>query len=376
MNLIDRASCFRTGRGAGLSLLAALGAILLLTGCGDPVIVLGDQPNIMRVVLGVAPDQDPDEATPATSEAITNPRGLAVDDDGVLYVVDDRAQRILAVFSDGDLETVLDHRSCSQECLTRPGGLALSPDQTSLVVADPLGGAIWRVSIAGGQATPIAGIPGGQEPATGLLATDVDLRQPVGVAAGLDGRIFFSEQQGHRVWALEPDGTLTPVAGTGTVSGGGDGGPATEAGLSLPGGLALVGGDLYIADRGNHRIRVVDLVSGIIRTEAGNGEPAFGGDGGAATQASLRFPDGIAVTSDGATLYIADTGNHRIRSVNLSSGVIRTFAGTGETEFAGSGLEAGDTALDGPGNLAVTDQNLLFIADPGHSLVWRTPVRF
>lgn len=355
--------------------LALLGALVLLAGCGDPIIVLGDQPNIMRVVLGVPADQRPDEATPATSEEITNPRGLAVDADGVLYAVDERARRILAVFSDGGLETVVDHRSCQSDCMDLPAGLALTPDQASLIVADPIAGRVFRVDLATGQTTPVAGAVGGQEPELGAVATEVGLESPVGVAVASDGRIFFSEQGGYRVWAVEQDGTLTPIAGTGHPGSGGDGGPAVEAPLRVPGGLSVAGDELYIADRGNHRIRAVDLGTGTIRTVAGNGEPGFGGDGGPGVQAALRFPDGVVVTPDQATLYIADTGNHRIRSVSLSSGVIRTFAGTGDAEFTGSGLEAGETALESPGNLAVTRENLLFIADPGHSLVWRTPVR-
>lgn len=352
-------------------LLAALG----LTGCGDPVVILGDQPGIMRPVLGVPADQTPDDVTPATREQLNTPKGLAVDEDGVLYVADHRARRILAVFSNGELETVVDHRTCSGDaCMNRPDGVALD-GSGGLVVTDPLGGRVWRVSLASGTVSLVAGRPGGGPATPGAAADQVELASPVGVAVTDDGRVLFSEQDAHRVWAVGREGTLEPVAGTGVRGQGGDGGDATQAGLFVPAGLFIAQGRLYIADRGNHKIRAVDLETGVIQTVAGTGSPGFAGDGGPATQAALRSPVAAAITPDGVTMFIADTGNNRIRAVNLTTGVIRTFAGTGDAEFTGSGLEAGDTSLDAPEGLAVLG-GLLFIADPGHQLVWRTPVRF
>ncbi len=91
--------------------------------------------------------------------------------------------------------------------------------------------------------------------------------------------------------------------------------------------------------------------------------------------AHLRNPTAVAVSPDGRTLYIADTGNNRVRAVDLLRGTIITFAGTGDVQFTGDLQPAGETALDSPGGVTVSPHGLLFIADTGHSLVWRTPVR-
>ena len=356
---------------------ALLAFVLMpLAGCGDPVVILGDQPGIMRVVVGVPADQGAGEGTPATNEALSTPRGLDVDQDGVLYVADHRARRILAVASNGALDVVVDHRACGGSlCMERPEQIALDREG-SLVVADPLGGRVWRVGLVDGSTSVVAGLPGGEEPAPGVEAASAELGSPTGVAVSPEGLVFFSDQESHRVWSVSRSGLLEPVAGTGQSGGEGDGGPAASARLFLPGSLSMAQDRLYIADRGNHKVRVVNLGTGVIETVAGTGVPAFSGDGGPARNASLRFPDGVTVTPDGATLYIADTGNNRVRSVNLGSRVIRTFAGTGDSIFVGSGLEAGETNLDSPTGLAVASLSLLFISDSGHQLVWRTPVRF
>src|SRR5439155_1203677 len=122
-----------------------------------------------------------------------------------------------------------------------------------------------------------------------------------------------------------------------TVAGGGDGGAATSASLNVPTGVALdASGNLYIADYGNQRIRKVDAASGIITTVAGNGSPTFAGDGGAATSASLNGPFGVALDASG-NLYVADLNNYRIRKVDAASGIITTVAGNGRPTFAGDG---------------------------------------
>ena len=130
-------------------------------------------------------------------------------------------------------------------------------------------------------------------------------------------------------------GTITTFAGTGETAYSGDGGPAVQAQLNFPRGVAVDGaGNLYIADTENHRIRKVDL-SGVITTVAGTGRRGFGGDGGLAVQAELGSPWGVAVDGAG-NLYIADVGNYRIRKVD-HSGVITTVAGTGRRGFGGDG---------------------------------------
>ena len=143
----------------------------------------------------------------------------------------------------------------------------------------------------------------------------------------------------------------------------GDGGPAAEATLSLPRGLAADGvGNLYIADTFNNRIRKVDAFTGIISTIAG-GEWGYSGDGGPATEAMLKSPAGVAVDGAG-NLYIADYLNSRVRRVDAATGVIETIAGTGRRGNSGDGgpatealLVPRNVAVDGTGNLYITTGN-------------------
>src|SRR5207247_899789 len=122
-------------------------------------------------------------------------------------------------------------------------------------------------------------------------------------------------------------GIITTVAGDGSATFAGDGGAATSASLNGPFGVALdASGNLYVADLNNYRIRKVAAATGIITTVAGNGSPAFAGDGGTATSASLDSPTGVALDASG-NLYIADFGNQRIRKVAAATGIITTVAG-------------------------------------------------
>ena len=343
--------------------------------CGDPVVILGDAPGVMRVVAGRPDDLEPDERVPATDLDLSSPRGLALGADGTLFVADHRAARVLAVRSNGDAAVVVDHSACTgPACMRRPTGLAIAPDGT-LLAADGQAGRVFRVTADGGTVTVLAGDPTGVAPATGVPASAARFGEPTGVAVSEAGVVFVSDWSEHRVWRIDRDGTLAPAAGNGRAGSSGDGGPATQARLRAPRGLAVARGRLYIADAANHRIRVVDLGTGIIETVAGAGTQGFTGDGGPAVRAALSFPEAVAVAEGGATLFIADRGNARVRAVEVETGTIRSFAGSGGSDYSGSGLDAGETALAGPAGLA-SDLGFLFISDDQLNLVWRTPIRF
>ena len=157
---------------------------------------------------------------------------------------------------------------------------------------------------------------------------------------------------------------IQTVAGTGTLGFSGDGGAATSAQLYTPTGVAVNStGELFIADRTNHRIRKVSA-SGQISTVAGTGVGGFGGDGGAAALAQLYYPSSVAVSTAGE-LFIADTYNHRIRKVS-ASGQISTVAGTGAWGFSGDGGPATSAQLDNPIGVAVNSAGDLFVADFGN----------
>ncbi len=177
-------------------------------------------------------------------------------------------------------------------------------------------------------------------------ATEALLAFPNDVAVDPDGNVYVADRGNHRVRKVSPGGEISTVAGTGTAEFSSDGAPATDTPLFGPAGVAVdVAGNLYIAERNAHRIRKV-ASSGEISTVAGTGESGFGGDGGPATDARLASPQAVAVGSDGS-LYIADEGNHRIRKVS-PTGEISTFAGTGGGGFRGDGGRATFAQLNFP----------------------------
>ncbi len=358
------------------TLALTLAATLLTAGCGDPVVVLGDWPGYMRVVLGVGGVAGTTTDTAAVRTRLFVPYGVAAAADGAIYVGDQGAGaqfgRIIRVTPAGRALDVYSAAAGCGPCLQQPEGMAV--DSTSLYVADPGAGRIWRVSLQRfGEVTPLAGNGGGSSGADGP-ALSTSIAGPAHVVLDATGRIYFSERGGNRVRRLDADGTLHTVAGTGAAGFSGDGGAAVSAALNGPSGLALQGGTLFIADAGSQRVRAVDLASGIIRTVAGTGVSGFTGDDGLATAATLATPQALAVTPDGRTLYIADQLNRRIRSLDLGTGVIRTFAGSGAAGFGGAGRAAAETALPLPIDIAVSPYRLLFVVDAVNLVVWRTPL--
>ena len=190
-------------------------------------------------------------------------------------------------------------------------------------------------------------------------ATQARLWYPQGIAVGPDGSLYIADGGNHRIRRVGADGIITTVAGNGNYEFSGDGGPATQAGLSSPSGVAVGGdGSLYIADTDNFCIRRVGA-DGIITTVAGNGEWDYSGDGGPATQASLYSPKGVAVGGDGS-LYIAESGNYRIRRVG-ADGIITTVAGNGIGGYSGDGGLATQASLYSPYGVAVGGDGGLYI---------------
>jgi sugar lactone lactonase YvrE len=163
------------------------------------------------------------------------------------------------------------------------------------------------------------------------------LNGPFDVAFDGAGHLFFSDTFNHRIRRVDAQtGVITTIAGNGEAGFAGDGAPAVQASLNEPYGIAIDrAGNIFVADRLNRRVRRIDAANGTITTLAGTGEPAYSGDGGPAARAGLAEPNGLALDADERQLYIADVADHRVRRVDLSSGAIATFAGTGAPEHGG-----------------------------------------
>jgi len=247
----------------------------------------------------------------------------------------------------------------TEALLNFPEEITVAPDG-SLYIADASNNRIRRVSptkiidtVAGDGFFGFGG--------DGGPAVDASLNVPRGVAVAADGSLYIADTANHRLRRVRPDGTIETVAGTGTQGFSGDGGPATQAQLDFPNSVAIgPDGSVYIADNFNHRIRSVSP-DGTIDTIAGTGTSGFSGDGALATDAELSFPSGVAVGADGA-VYIVDLNNDRIRRVG-TDGTIETIAGNGSSGSGGDGGPATDAQLDRPEALAVGADGAVYIAE-------------
>lgn len=208
-------------------------------------------------------------------------------------------------------------------------------------------------------------------------AVDALFKQPVALVRDGAGNLYIADQQNQRVRRIDTAGIITTIAGSGVQGFAGDGGLAVDAMLNWEigsnpepsGGLALAGRLLYVADTMNHRIRVVDLDSGLIDTVAGTGEAGYGGDGGPARAAMLDKPHDLEIGPEG-DLYLADTNNNRIRAIDLETGIIRTVAGAGPLGLDEvDGLPATETMLARPFGIDFDPAGDLYIQDTINSRI-------
>jgi len=313
---------------------------------------------------------------PATSASLYSPHGVAAGSDGSIYIADGNNNRIRRVEPNGIITTVAgngtsgysgDGGPATSASLYLPHGVAAGSDG-SIYIADGNNNRIRRVG-PNGIITTVAGNGTAGYSGDGGPATNASLGFPIGVAVGPDGSIYIADGRNNRIRRVGPDGIITTVAGNGTADDRGDGGPATNASLGFPIGVAVgPDGSIYIADAGNYRIRRVGP-DGIITTVAGNGTyGGYIGDGDPATSVSLSSPIGVAVGPDGS-IYIADDVSGRIRRVG-PDGIITTVAGGGTSGNRGDG-SATNGLLGTPNGVAVGPDGSIYIAEPGISRIRR-----
>ncbi len=245
--------------------------------------------------------------------------------------------------------------------LNEPKGVTVD-ERGAVYIADSENHVVRKVDLATGIITTVVGKAEGP---VGLTA-ERDHSFSVHGSADEDPFETLDRSAPERFAHLaDLSGTVRFVTGVPSGRGrfAGDGGPATEALLNFPSGVAVDEyGNLYVADTMNHRIRFVDGATGIITTVAGTGQPRFSGDGGHAVAAALNEPTAVVVDRNGR-LYIADQSNNRVRVVDLETGIIRTLAGTGTAAYGGDGERGIHASLAGPSGLAWGPEEVLYVAD-------------
>ena len=320
---------------------------------------------------GPYPYKDIGDGKKAQEVVLTLVDGVAVDSEGNLFISHRSKNRIRKVGKDGIITTIAgngtagfsgDKGPALKASFNFPAGLCL--DQAgNLYVADRNNHRVRRIDTSGIVTTVAgAGVPdmGGD----GGPAIDAHLNYPSDLVCDGKGNLYISDRSNNRIRKVDVKGTITTVAGMGPPEFGGDFGPATDALLKYPFGIDLDRkGNLYIADRGNNRIRKVDT-QGIITTVAGDSAHFFSGDYGPATRASLAYPTDVVVDDKG-NLYIADRNNNRIRKVD-SLGIMTTVMGIGKYEYNGDNEIASETTLHLPFALALSPDGKLIIVDRNH----------
>ena len=306
------------------------------------------QAGVVSTVAGTGSAGIGGDGGAATSAKLSNPTAVALDAAGDIYIADTGNNSIRVVYESG----------VALECLIileNPTSFGLLAGATSCTGAKsyPAAGDIY--TIAGDGTSGFTG--------DGAIATGADLMGPDGVAVDTSGNVYIADTGNNRVRMVTAStGDIATIAGNGSV-GFTNGTSALTAELDGPTALALdQSGDLYIADTANSAVRKLSLSGATITIVAGKGTSGYSGDGGAATSAALATPTGIALDAAG-NLYIADTGNSRIRLVLSSSGTISTIAGNGSATYAGDGGEALIASFDQPKGVALDSTGRLYVAD-------------
>lgn len=328
----------------------------------------GGQSFTISTVAGVGREGFSGDGGPAVKGEFRNPTGVAVGPDGSLYIADTMNRRVRKVAKDGTLSTIAgdgqsmasgDGGPATKAQLGSPYGIALDR-QANVYVGDQIGRCVRKISPEG-VITRFAGTGERGFSGDGGAAVEAQMTGPCDIDFDSQGNVYIADTGNHRVRVVDKNGTIRTFAGTGAEGYSGDGGPATKAELGAPDALCFdAHGALYIAELNNHCVRKV-APDGTISTVAGTGKPGFARDGGPATAARLFQPCGVAVDREGR-VYIADSVNCRIRVV-LSDGTIETAAGTGKQAYSGNGGPARAATIAIPDLIDIDAAGNLYIAE-------------
>jgi len=316
----------------------------------------------ISTVAGTSSGASIGDGGPAINALLNYPNGVAVDSAGNLYISDTFNQRVRKV-SGGTITTVAGNGiiGYTPTAIDYPLGLAVDA-AGSLYIANEVNNTILKLS--GSALSVVAGNGSWGFSGDGGQANNAQIANPYGVAVDTAGNLYIADTMNNRVRKVS-GGIITTVAGNGTAKFSGDGGPATAASLNLPNGIAVdSGGNLYIADTNNQRVRKVS--GGTITTVAGNGTAGSAIDNGPATSSPFRSPVAVAVDSAG-NLYIADAFNCRVRKV--SAGTITTVAGSGFCGLTGDGGPALSASFEYPVGLAFDTAGNLYVVESYDSRV-------
>jgi sugar lactone lactonase YvrE len=332
-------------------------------------------PGAITTVAGTGDPGCSGDGGPAVQATLNEPKSVTVIGQA-LYIADSENHRIRKVdLTTGVITTVAGEGAGTSPAPVTPFTSPTQSDDEPDLLAEPVKTKDDKVVQLADQSGTVRFLVGavekGRFQGDGGPAVAATLNFPSAVAADSRGTLYIVDTFNHRIRRVDPaTGLIRTLAGTGAARFSGDGGPAEKAALNEPAALALDEGRrrLYIADLANYRVRMVDLVTGTISTYAGSGEQDYDGDGQPARQAGLTGPSGLALDADG-NLYIADTFSGRIRRVDVGTGIISTVAGDG-TEYRYQGIpHEFSTGLSRPTGIARAADGTLYITDSDNHLI-------
>ncbi|MBI4404879.1 MAG: SMP-30/gluconolactonase/LRE family protein [Deltaproteobacteria bacterium] len=336
-----------------------------------------DSNGDISTVAGTGTAGYDEDGPDATSRKLNRPVGVLLDSSDNLYIADSANNRIRMVDGSGIISTLAgngsggysgDGRAATSAKLYNPVSIAMDP-AGNFYIADMYNSRIRMVDMKdmNRKISTVAGKNGSGFSGDGDLATNAMLNSPSGISVDSSGNLYINDKNNHRIRKMESSShNISTYAGNGTYGFSGDGGLATKATLYSPSGIHIdSSGNIYVADTSNHRIRKVDA-GGIIATVAGNGLVGYSGDG-MATNVKLSSPSGIAGDSSG-NFYIADSGNHRVRKVDVN-GKLTTVAGNGAGGYSGDGGVGSAAQINSPSAIALDRSGNLFIADKSNHAI-------